>query len=48
MEKGKKKMLEYGTDKGETDRSESDTGKSKDGPLEKRSGLAKRVIKSAK
>ena len=41
-------MLEYGTDDGAFDQSESGTPRSKDGPLEKRSELAKRAIKSAK
>ena len=46
-EKGKKKMLEYDTDKEESDRSESDTGKNKDGPSEMKSESAKRALKSA-
>ena len=46
-EKGKKKMLEYGTDKEELDRSESDTGKNKEEPLATKSELGKTALKSA-
>ena len=41
-EKGKMKMLGYGTDKVESDRTESSTARNEDGPSETRSESAKR------
>ena len=46
-EKGKKNMSEYGTDKDELDRSESDSKKNEEGPSETKSVSAKRASKSA-
>ena len=45
--KGKKKMLEYGTDKDESDQRESESEKNKDGPSETKSMSAKRASKPA-
>ena len=42
-EKGKKKMLEYDTNRGELDRRESDSKKSNDGPLRVKSASAKKA-----
>ena len=44
-EKGKKKMLEYDTDREESDQSKFDSGNHEEGPSEKRSELVKKAIK---
>ena len=46
-EKGKKKMLEHGTDKGESDRRKYDCDKSDDGPSRAKSTSAKKASTSA-
>ena len=46
-EKGKKKMVEYDTNKEESDWSDSDSRKHEDRPLEMKSDSDKRALKSA-